>query len=93
MVRVAISGVRGEGLRVKVDGDVLRVSGVRRVPAGQDVRRLHQMEIAFGRFERSVRVSIPFDHDRVSAHLEDGLLEVTMPKDLPVRRNVPVESD
>ena len=35
VVRVEISGVRGEDIRVSVDSDVLRISGVRSVPTGE----------------------------------------------------------
>jgi len=91
-VRVEISGVRGEDLRVNMDGDLLRVSGVRRVPVQEGVRRLHQMEIAFGPFERAIRIAIPFDRERVSAHLEDGFLLVTLPRSGPRRRQIEVET-
>ena len=93
VVRVEIPGVRGEDVRVNVDGELLRISGARKVPADSGVRRLHQMEIAFGDFEREVRISVPFDRDRVSAHLEDGFLKVTLPKQLPIRRQVTVETE
>jgi len=92
VVRAEIPGVRGSDLRVNVDGDVLRISGARRVPRGQELRRLHQMEIAFGPFERAVRVSTPFERDLVTAHLEDGFLEVTLPKKRPARRSVEIET-
>ena len=62
-----------------------------REAAVEGVRRLHQMEIAFGPFETTVRVGIPFDREGVSANLEDGLLEVRLPKRRPVR--VEVESE
>jgi len=51
------------------------------------------MEIAFGPFEREVRISIAFDRDGVSAHLEDGFLSVTLPKPEPLRRQVTVETE
>ena len=89
VMRAEISGVRGEDLRVSVDGDLIRISGARSVPGGSGVQRLHQMEIAFGPFERTVRVRIPFDRDRVSAHLEDGFLEVRLAK--RPRRQIAVE--
>jgi HSP20 family protein len=76
-----------------VDGQLLRISGVRKVPAQLEVQRLHQMEIAFGPFEREVRISISFDRERVSAHLEDGFLSVTLPKNKPARRQVAVETE
>ena len=85
--------MRGEDLRVNVDGALLRISGVRRVPAHHTVQRLHQVEIAFGPFEREVRIGVPFDREAVSAHLEDGFLAVTLPKNKPVRREVTVETE
>ena len=91
VVRLEMAGVRGENLRVNVDRDVLRIRGVRKTPLVEGVRRLHQMEIAFGPFETTVRLGIPFDREGVTANLEDGLLEVRLPKRRPVR--VEVESE
>jgi HSP20 family protein len=93
VVRAEIPGVRGEDLRVNVDGEVVRISGVRMVPADPAVRRLHQMEIAFGPFEREVRIQIAFDRDQVTANLEDGFLLVTLPKHVAVSRQVAVETE
>lgn len=92
VVRAELAGVRREGLRVSVDGDVLRLSGIRE-SSGSAVLRLHQMEIASGPFERRIRVPIEFDRDRVTAHLEEGLLTVTLPRRQPVRRKVAVEGE
>jgi HSP20 family protein len=83
--------VRGEDIRVNIDGELLRISGLRKVPMNITIKRLLQMEIAFGPFEREVRISVPFERDRVGAHLEDGFLSVTLPKIKPVRRQVSVE--
>jgi HSP20 family protein len=89
VVRVELAGVRREDLRVSVDGDVLHVRGVRRPPEhSETLQRLHQMEIAFGPFERSIRIGIPFERDQVSARLEDGYLSVTLPKRVPQRIEV-----
>jgi HSP20 family protein len=92
VVRAELAGVRGEDLRVTVDGELLRISGVRLAPEPADVQRLHQMEIATGPFERRVRISIAFDRDAVTAHLADGFLTVTLPKRVPERRAIRVES-
>jgi HSP20 family protein len=88
VVRLELAGVRIADLRVTVDGDCLRVSGVRRAASTDGVQRLHQMEIAFGPFERVLRLEVPFEHDRVSAHLEEGFLTVTLPKQAPRRLSV-----
>jgi HSP20 family protein len=80
IVRVDLAGVRSSDLRVTMDGSMLR-------------KRLHQMEIATGPFERRVRVPVAFDRERVAAHLSDGFLTVSLSKRSPVRREVKVESE
>lgn len=84
VVRLELAGVRAEDLKVDVDGQLVRIRGVRQMPVVEGVRRLHQMEIAFGLFESELRIAIPFDRDRVSAHLDNGLLEVRLPRRGPV---------
>ncbi len=91
VVRVEIAGVHSRDLSVRVDGPILRIAGIRPAPDGSQVRRLHQMEIAFGPFERRLRIPIPFDRNAVSAHVADGFLTVTLPKREAGPRRVPVE--
>jgi HSP20 family protein len=92
VVLAEIAGIRSEDLRVTVDGEELRISGVRRVPERSDVKRLLQMEITAGPFERRLRIPIPFDRERVSAHLADGFLTVTLPRRIAARRHVKLET-
>ena len=90
VVRAELAGVRRGELRVTVDGDRLRIRGMRD-GEGRSAVRLHQMEIATWPFERSLRIPEDVDRDQVSAHLEDGLLTVTLAKRSSGRRSVPVE--
>jgi HSP20 family protein len=91
VVRIELAGVRRDDLRVSVDGDRLHIRGVRRPQEDQHIQRLHQMEIAFGPFERTVRIGVPFERDQVSAHLENGYLSVTLPKRISERRRIEVD--
>ena len=93
VARIELPGVAGEDIHVNVEGDLLKVSGIRKPPTRGDIGRLHQMEIAFGPFERNVRISIPFDRNGVSARLEDGFLSVTLPKSSGRSRKVRVETE
>jgi HSP20 family protein len=88
VVRLELAGVRISDLGVTVDGDLLRVSGVRQASPLEGVQRLHLMEIAFGPFERVLRIDVAFERDQVSAHLEDGFLTVKLPKQTPRRLSV-----
>ncbi len=88
LVRVELAGVRSSEVKVSVDGEWLRIRGERTPASDAEVERLHQMEIAFGPFERSVRIVIPFERDRVVANLEEGFLSVELPKSAPQRRRI-----
>ena len=59
IVRLEMAGVRGDDLRVNVDADVLHIRGTRKTPDASGLRRLHQMEIAFGPFETHVPLRLP----------------------------------
>lgn len=91
VVCAEIAGVRSQDLNIKVDGQILRIAGIRPPPDGSQVRRLHQMEIASGPFERRLRIPIPFDRNGVSAHVADGFLTITLPKGGVGPRRVSVE--
>jgi HSP20 family protein len=103
VVRVELAGVRSSQVKVSVDGEWLRIRGERMPTASRDVERLHQMEIAFGPFERSVRIGIPFERsvrigipferDQVVANLEEGFLSVVLPKREPRRRRIETTTD
>ncbi len=94
VVQVDLAGVRREDLQVTVDGDLLQIRGFRAPARDDEILTLHQVEIAAGPFERSVRLAIPFRAEAVSASLEDGYLRVRLPKRLASpRRRIDVERE
>lgn len=78
---------------MNVEGSVLRLRGVRRTPASGAIDRLQQMEISFGPFEREIAIQAVFDSEKVRARLEDGFLEVRIPKKNQERRKLSVEPE
>jgi len=88
VVLVELAGVSREDVRITVDGSVLRIRGKRSPERDPDIRRLHQMEIAQGPFERALRIGLPFDREGVRASLDEGFLRVVLPKRGP--RRIPV---
>ena len=65
---------------------------MRRAPESSDAVRIHHMEIAFGPFERSVEIDVPFESNQVTAQMEDGFLVVLLQKREALRRSVPVKA-
>ncbi len=92
-VRFEVAGIRGQDLKVNVEGAVLRLRGVRRTPPSEAIERLQQMEISFGPFEREITLEASFDPEAVRARLEDGLLEVRIPKRVQGSRKLTVETE
>ena len=93
VVRVELAGVRSEDLNVTVDGRILKVRGVRRGFDRDDLRRLLQVEITTGPFERRVQIPVEFRQDQVAARLADGFLTVVMPKKPAGRQSVEIENE
>lgn len=74
-----LPGVPREALEVTTAGDELTVSGAREVdlPEGAEIVRSERFR---GRFRRTVRMPPEVDAGRIRARLEDGVLEVHLPR-------------
>ena len=93
IVRAAVAGVRGEDVRLTVDGEYLQISGRRELRSTPRPQRHLKMEISEGHFERVLRVGVPYDRERVTAKLENGLLTIELPVEEPRVRRVPVRTE
>lgn len=79
VVRFELAGARAEDLHVWAGAGEVVVRGVRRDPLGDHARRIHQMEIPFGFFERTITLPEPVLADEAEARLHLGLLQVELP--------------
>ena len=84
IVDVELPGVREKDVSLSITGDVLTVKGERELPELGDNNYV-QMERVYGKFQRSLRLPMPVQSDRVSATYRDGVLEVRLPKAEEVR--------
>ena len=85
VVNVELPGVGEKDISLSITGDLLTVKGEREFnPQQSDDNYLH-MERVYGKFERSIRLPMPAQADRVSATYRDGVLEVRLPKTEEVR--------
>lgn len=87
-----LPGVRREDIEILIEGPFLRVGGVRREPGEGECLRWHQMEIAYGTFERVFSLPPDADIEAISAGFRDGYLEIVIPRRLIGSRQVPVDS-
>jgi HSP20 family protein len=79
-VEVEVPGLTQEQVQVQVTNkNQLTLQG-ERLPQDTDKGRWHRRERGFGRFQRVLKLPVPVDADRVEAKLDNGLLQLTLPK-------------
>ena len=79
-VVAAVPGVRPEDVEIKVEDNVLTISGSFATRELDDDERYIRREISSGGFKRSLRLGPTIDVDNVEASFENGLLSLTLPK-------------
>jgi HSP20 family protein len=80
-VTADLPGVKQDELDVRIDGDVLTISGDRRNENENKQANWHVMERSYGNFARSVQLPFAPDPQKVQARFADGVLTVTMPSE------------
>ena len=91
VVVMEVAGMKAEDIHVTFDQDTLSIWGSRSEPSSPPKTRLHQMEIDYGRFQRTLRIPFPLKSDDFKASYRLGFLVITVPKvKRPVSFNVEV---
>lgn len=80
VVVMEIAGMKTENIHVTFEKETLSISGTRTEPSSLPKTKLHQMEIDYGRFQRTLRIPFPLKTDEFKATYRQGFLVVTVPK-------------
>ncbi len=93
MLLADLPGVSADDLEVQVQDNKLTLFGRRREDLEEGIRVVHQ-EYPVADFLRSFILSEDVDHDRISAHINEGVLEIRLPRaaKAPPRR-IQVQTD
>jgi HSP20 family protein len=79
VLRADLPGVSGDTLELQVQDNKLTLFGRVAQQAPEDAMLIHQ-EYRVGDYLRSFILSEDVDHERISAKLVNGVLEVTLPR-------------
>ena len=92
VIRADVPGLKAEELEITLEGDTLAIRGeIKRDEA--DNRKYVLLERPTGRFERTLNINTPIDHDKVDASFRDGVLTLVLPKAEAVKpRQIAVKS-
>ncbi len=80
VVKAELPGMKREEIEVTVAGDVLTISGKKEREEKVERKDYHRFERSAGAFRRSVRLPAEVMAEKVTARLENGVLEVRAPK-------------
>jgi len=67
-------------VHVEVENDTLTIKGEMGDTIEQEGERYHYRERRYGSFQRSVRLPNTLDTDKVEASFENGVLNISIPK-------------
>jgi len=88
-----LPGISAEDLEISVDRGLLTVSGEKRRQSSKEEGGYRVSERQYGRFVRSFQLPGEIDPDRVTAHFDQGLLTITVPKPENSKpRRIPVQT-
>jgi HSP20 family protein len=74
LVKVDLAGVRSDDVEITLDGQLLRISGLRRDSfCGEGVSH-YQLEITYSRFEKIIQFPCSIESATVERDYRDGLL-------------------
>lgn len=79
-VHLDVPGVAQDKLQLMLQDNVLIIKGVKEKKTGDGAGRYRRVERSYGGFSRSLHLPRSVDGSAVTANLEDGVLEVTLPK-------------
>jgi HSP20 family protein len=80
IVRAEIPGVKRADIEISLDNGVLTIRGNRKLEKETEERSYYRIERSYGSFVRSFTLPRSVDAERISANLEDGVLEIRMPR-------------
>lgn len=79
-VSVELPGMEQKDVTVKVHGDMLTISGEKKVERGEESGATHLTERSYGSFVRSIRLPDDADADAIKADYAKGVLTISVPK-------------
>lgn len=80
VVKAQVPGVPKDQLEVEITADGVTLKGEVQEEKEETQKNYHRQEIRYGAFFRAVPFPVAVEHDKATATLKDGVLQITVPK-------------
>jgi HSP20 family protein len=80
-LHVAVPGMNKDEFKIDLNDSFLTVSGERKFTKEKKENNFHSIETQYGSFSRSFALPENVDATKINAKYENGILEITVPKD------------
>ena len=80
-VHLAVPGLNKEDFNIEVNDNYLTISGERKFQNEKKDKSYHAIETHYGSFSRSFTLPENVDVSKINAKYNNGILEITIPKD------------
>lgn len=86
LIKAELPGLKKEDIKISFSDNVLTIRGERKKEEKEERENYIRVERSYGSFSRSFSVDVPVKQDQVKARYQDGILEITLPKEEDSRR-------
>jgi len=86
LVKAELPGVKKEDLDVTMTDDTVTLKAKTKSEKEEEKGEYHRHEISQGEFQRTLTLPEAVDTGKASASFKDGILELTIPKEKPAKR-------
>ena len=80
-IHVAVPGMSKEDFKLDLNDNLLTISGERKFTKEKKDNNFHSIETQYGTFSRAFSLPENVDAGKISAAYNNGILEITVPKD------------
>jgi HSP20 family protein len=80
IVRAEVPGCKADDIEISVHGNVLTISGEKKLEEEKKEKGYYHMESIYGSFRRELNLPAEVDANKIEAVCKDGVLLITLPK-------------
>ena len=80
VIQSTIGGVTEKDIEIIAEGDTIKIVGERKQPQEVPPENYIHQECYWGKFSRIIILPEPFDEEKITATLKNGILTIKLPK-------------